>query len=243
MDGIKKIFTDYVEYLDEIRRAVYQLTIIFILVFILGFFLTTPLVHFFVQFLSIKNVTLTTTSPFQLVDLAMNVGIFFALIVTLPLCVYKIYSFVRSGLLPSERRMFLWLLPIVLILFIVGFTYGFVALYYALKLIADVNIGLGVVNLWDISQFISQIVLTSTFLGVIFEFPIVVTVCIRLGLVNVNFLKSKRRHAWVAIFILVSLLPPTDGLSLVVMSVPLIVIYEVTIIVNRNKKYILLSEK
>lgn len=232
MDGIKKYIAEYGDYLDDIRKRLYRLVIIFALAFGVGFFLTTPLLRILIRFLKITDVTITTTSPFQIVNLAMNVGLFFAIIVTLPLIVFQVYSFLRAGLLKRERKFFFTLLPIGFLLFVTGFTYGFMTLYFALQLIAKVNISLGVVNLWDIGQYISQMVLTSTLLGVIFQFPIVITFLIRLSVVSVEFLRSKRRHAIVAIFIFVSLLPPTDGLSLVIMSLPLIAIYELTIAFN-----------
>lgn len=236
MNEFKKYIEKYTEYLEDIRKRLYKLVIIFVLAFGVGFFLTTSFLRFFLRLLKIKDVVITTTSPFQTIDLAMSVGVFFAIIVVLPILVYQTYSFLRSALTIQEKKFFLVLLPIGLVLFVTGFIYGFVVLYYALKLIAEVNIGLGVVNLWDISRFISQMVLTSTLLGVLFQFPIVITFLIKLKVLSTNFLKSKRRHAVVAIFVFVSLLPPTDGLSLIVMSLPLVLIYELTIFFNSLKR-------
>ncbi len=235
MSTFKKYLKEYGEYLEDIRKRLYRLVIVFITVFILGFFLTTPFLKFFIGILKIKSVSIVTTSPFQMVDLAMNVGLFFAVIITFPLIVYQTYSFLKSGLVKQERKFFFILLPIGLALFLIGFSYGFVVLYFALKVIAEINIGLGIVNLWDISRFISQIFLTSALLGVIFQFPVVITFLIKMNMVGTTFLKTKRRHAFTLIFVFVSLLPPTDGLSLIIMSLPLILIYEITIFFNSLK--------
>ncbi len=236
MDELKRYVTEYGEYLEDVRMRLYRLVILFIIVFCVGFFFTTPFLKFFIRFLKIEDVVITTTSPFQIVDLAMSIGVFSAIIVTLPVLVFQVYSFLSSGLLSNEKKFFIKLLPVGLLLFITGFSYGFATLYFALKIIAKVNVSLGVVNLWDISRFISQMVLTSALLGVIFQFPIVITFMIKMNILNVDFLKSKRRQAVVAIFVFVSLLPPTDGLSLVVMSLPLVAIYELTILVNSYSK-------
>ncbi len=237
MDEIKKYTTEYVEYLEDIRQRVYRLIVIFLAFFAIGFFLTTPLLKIFINLLQIKDVKIITTSPFQTIDLAMSVGISFAIIAILPLVIFQIYSFLKSGLLQKERRFFFMLLPISLLLFVIGFSYGFATLYYALQVIANINLTLGVINLWDISKFISQIVLTSALLGTIFQFPIVLTFLMNIGVMSIKILESKRRHAVVAIFIFVSLLPPTDGLSLIIMSLPLIAIYELTIFFNSYRKY------
>ena len=185
--------------------------------------------------MNIEDVTLVTTSPFQLIELAMSMGFFLACSVVVPVFIYNLYSFIRPALLPKERNMFALSLPIGVILFIIGFLYGAGMLYYGIKLIAQTNINLGVVNYWDINTFISQIVLTSSLLGLLFLFPLVITFLIKLKVISVNFLKSKRRHAVVVIFIVVSLLPPTDGLSLILMAVPLMLIFEITVLLNRKK--------
>jgi sec-independent protein translocase protein TatC len=81
-------------------------------------------------------------------------------------------------------------------------------------------------------MFLSQIISTAILLGILFQFPIVFTFVIRLGVVDVNFLKEKRRFSVLIIFIFTSLLPPTDGLSLIAMALPLILLYELTIYAN-----------
>ena len=166
----------------------------------------------------------------------MSSGFFLASVITTPFFVYHLYAFLSPGLLPKERKLFISLIPLSLVLFFIGFSYGFATMYYATQSIAQLNVSLGVVNYWDISKFVSEIVLTSSLLGIIFEFPIVITFLIKIGVTGVEFLRSKRRHAVVAIFILVSLLPPTDGLSLLLMALPMVVIYELTILVNSKMR-------
>lgn len=183
-----------------------------------------------------EGVTIVTTSPFQLIDLAMSAGFFLGCVVIVPIFIYYLYRFIRPGLLPRERRVFMLSLPVSLGLFILGFLYSCVMLYFAVNLVAQVNVSLGVVNYWDIGLFVSQMVLTSSLLGVLFVYPIIITFLIKLRLLTVEFLVSKRRHAIVGIFVLVSLLPPTDGLSLILMSAPLVLIFELTILCNRKNR-------
>ena len=235
MSNFNRVLNKYGIYLEELRRKVLVLTKIFAVVFVFGFIGTSPLLKIVLRHVNIEDVTLVTTSPFQLIELAMSMGFFLACSVVVPVFIYNLYSFIRPALLPKERNMFALSLPIGVILFIIGFLYGAGMLYYGIKLIAQTNINLGVVNYWDINTFISQIVLTSSLLGLLFLFPLVITFLIKLKVISVNFLKSKRRHAVVVIFIVVSLLPPTDGLSLILMAAPLILIFEITVLFNRRK--------
>lgn len=234
MDNFQQSISKYGVYFEELRKRLFTLTKIFVIIFAVGFFTTSPVIKYMIAHLDIEGVTIVTTSPFQLIELAMSIGFFFACIITIPIFIYHLYSFLKPGLLPSERKIFVLSLPFGLLLFLFGFFYGVGMLYYGIKLIAKLNVSLGVANYWDISTFISQIVLTSSLLGLLFIFPIVIRFLIRLGIMSVQFLKSKRKHAIVIIFILVSLLPPTDGLSLILMAVPLLLIFELTILFNRN---------
>ncbi len=77
--------------------------------------------------------------------------------------------------------------------------------------------------------------ITSALLGLVFQIPIVITLLIRMDIVSVSFLKSKRRLVILLLCILVSLLPPTDGLSLIAMALPLYFLYELTILINLKK--------
>ena len=235
MNNLQKSFATYAVYFEDLRRRIFFLIKIFVIVFVFGFFATSPAIKFILNYINTDDITITTTSPFQLVNLAMSIGFFFACVVIVPILVFHLYSFLKPGLLKKERRIFFLSLPISLGLFILGFSYSAGMLYYAIQLVAKVNITLGIVNYWDISLFISQIVMTSSLLGLLFIFPLFITIFIRLGFFTVDFLKSKRRHAVAIIFIIVSLLPPTDGVSLILMAAPLMLIFELTVLFNRNK--------
>lgn len=229
MDGFVAYVQKYAVYFEEIRKRVYRLVVIFAVTWVAGFFAANAFIKFLIEFLHIRDVTIVATSPFQLINLSMDIAFFLATLVTLPLCVYQTYTFLRSGLLPPERKVFLRLIPLAAVLFIFGFGYGLVAMYSALQFIASVNVELGVANLWNITQFISQIVITATLMGVLFEFPLVLTFLMRIGVLRVEFLREKRRHAVVVILIAVALLAPFDAVTFLVMSAPLLLMYEATI--------------
>lgn len=232
MNGIKKKLSDYYQYLEDIRRRLYNLVIVFIIFFVIGFFSSGQILRLIVSFFKLENAAIITTSPFQFLDLAMSVGIYTGIIICLPLFIYHLYGFLRDCLNRKEKKFFFVLLLIGLILFLMGVAYSFAILYSILDAIAAINLSLGIRNLWDINKFLSQIILTSALLGLIFQFPIVLTFLIKIGFIAPKFLREKRRHAIAAMFIFTSLLPPTDGLSLIIMVLPLIALYEITIMAN-----------
>jgi sec-independent protein translocase protein TatC len=91
-------------------------------------------------------------------------------------------------------------------------------------------------NMWDINSFLSQILFTSLLLGVILQFPIVMTMLVRFGIIPHAVMAKQRRIAYAIILIIDILLPPTDLLSMVLIFIPLAFIYELTLSLNKRVK-------
>ena len=212
--------------------------VLFVVFFVGGFFSAGVILKTVLSFVKLEEVVIATTSPFQYVTVAMDVGFFLAIMASVPYIIYSLYVFIIPALTRSERKSLLKSIPISFSLFIVGFSYGFFILYYSLGLLAAINISLGIANIWNISQFLSQIFITAALLGLVFEFPLLLTLFIKLGITTPQTLKNKRRIAYFCIFCITALLPPTDVLSLVAMVLPLVLLYEATILLNNGKNYV-----
>lgn len=207
----------------------------FAVCFVVGFMSAGVILKKIVGFVAIDDVVLAASSPFQFVEIAMNIGFFMAILVTTPYAVYSLYVFILPALTKSEKKELLKSVPMSVCLFIFGFFYGFFILYYALGMLASLNTSLGIANFWNIGQFLSQMLTTAALLGLVFEFPVVLTLLIKFGIITPKTLKDHRRIAYFLLLFLVVLLPPTDGLSLLAMVVPLVLLYEVTIVLNTKK--------
>lgn len=238
MEEFRTSIKKFLPYLEDLRERFYSSTMIILGMFFVGFFSSGIIVKQFILRFDMTNVVLATTSPFQFANVAMDIGIFCALLIALPLSMYHFFSFAHSALTKQEMRKFLVAIPISFLLFVLGFSYGFFILFYSFEVLARVNESLGIQNIWDISLFMSQIFITSTLLGIIFQLPLVASLFIRMGILSVNLLKEQRRVVILLLFILVSLLPPTDGLSLIAMALPQYLLYEATILINLKSKHV-----
>lgn len=238
LDDIGERVQEYLPYLEEIRRRLYRGVLLFCALFLTGFFSTSFIVKHALLLMHVQGVTIATTSPFQFADLAMDCGFFIASVVIFPYVTYTLFSFISPGLTRREKRKIFLLVPVSIILFALGFIYGVGIFYYGLTFLAQININVGIVNIWDISMFVSQIFLTASLLGILFEFPVALTFLMHLGIIKPELLRDKRKVAIAAIFIFVALLPPTDGISLILMSVPLVGLYEMTLLLNNKKHYV-----
>ena len=234
---LKQKFTEYFYYIDDIRRKLIYLIIYFGIFFVAGFFFTDRIVSWIINVTAERGITIVTTSPFHLVNLAMSVGMFIAISFSIPFAIYLIYGFLKEALSKTEKKYFFILLPISFILFLAGFTYGAVILYFYLDIIVNLSGHFGVQNYWDVSSFLSQMISAALWIGLVFQFPVVLTFLIRIGSVDVGFLRKNRKYAIAIIFIFVGFLPPPDIFSTFIEAAPLLVLYEITIIINSIINY------
>jgi sec-independent protein translocase protein TatC len=234
-EELNKKIEKFLPFLEDLRYRLYRGVILFVVFFFVGFLSTRIILKKLLDIVHIDQVTIATSSPFQFIDIAMNFGFFLAIIVCIPYIIYSFYSFTIPALTKSEKIKLLKSIPISIGLFIVGFFYGFFILYYALGILASININLGIANFWNIAQFLSQIFVTSALLGLVFEFPLLLTLLIKFEIISIKNLKDKRRVAYFLMLALTALLPPTDGLSLIAMALPLVLLYEITIMLNNKK--------
>lgn len=232
LEKLSENFSGYLEYFENLRRRLFSIAVTFFIFFMAGFFGAGHIMRFIVNIFNLNSATIVTTSPFQFLGLATNIGLYTGIIFSIPIFLYHAYDFLKDGLNRNEKKLFFILLPVGFVLFIFGFSYCFTILYFYLNTASAINVSFGLQNVWDISSFMSQVILASVVLGLVFQFPIVLTFLIRVGLLDVNTLKKKRFIAYSVIFIFVGFLPPPDIFSTIVQAAPLILIYQVTLWVN-----------
>lgn len=238
MEQFKKNIEKFLPFLEDLQFRLYRGVILFAATFGVGFLSAGVILKKLLNFVQIEQVVIATSSPFQFADIAMDVGFFLAIIVSAPYIVYSLYAFTAPALTKQEKRALFKTIPVSIGLFVVGFVYGFSILYYALGMLAAINSGLGIANFWNIGQFLSQVLVTSALLGFVFEFPLVLSLLIKLGIITPTMLRNNRRIAYFLVICLTSLLPPTDGVSLIAMALPLVLLYEATIFLNRKHTYV-----
>jgi sec-independent protein translocase protein TatC len=164
----------------------------------------------------------------------MKIAFFASLILTSPFILYQIWKFVAPGLLPKERK---YVVPFVLsssLLFIAGVLFGyFVALPPAFKFFVSFN-NQYLQALLSFKDYLSLFVTFLLGFGISFELPIFIFFLTKLGVVNPRLLSQQRRYAILIIFIVAAILTPSpDALSQILMAIPLLFLYEVSIFVSK----------
>jgi len=182
---------------------------------------------------------LTKPYPKQLVFLSpaegfmvtLKVSLFAGVILALPVIFYQLWQFVAPGLLEKERKY----VPLVVVTATVSFVLGS-AFAYLVMIPLALRFFLGfesstLVATIRVNEYLGFVTNMMLVFGIVFEMPLLSFFLARFGLLTPRFLRSKRPYSVVAILTIAAILTPPDVLSQILLAAPMMVLYEVSIIV------------
>src|SRR5919204_817101 len=174
-----------------------------------------------------KPLTLGVAEPFTT---TFTLSAYAAILISLPVVLYQLYAFILPAFTPRERRVALPLMLMIPFLFIAGVVFGYyVVLPAALKFLLNFNSDQfnTQIRARDYYSFVS---LSLVSIGVLFQVPVGVLALTRLGVVSPRQLRKNRRYAILAIAVLAALLPGVDPVSMLIEMLPLVLLYELSIL-------------
>lgn len=153
------------------------------------------------------------------------------LVLGFPYIIFEIWRFIVPALYEKEKRAFRAAFSLSSVLFYFGVLVGFfIVLPVCLQFFVNYQVSTSVENTISLSSYMSMFNTMVILLGLVFEFPVVILALSRLGIVGKSFLKKGRKYAAIIILILAALITPSDPFSMLVLSLPLYLLYELTII-------------
>ncbi len=172
-----------------------------------------------------------TLGPAEAFYTTLTNAAYAALLISLPVILYQVYAFILPAFSPGERRVALPLMLLAPLLFVGGVLFAyFVVLPPAISFLLGFNADEFETAL-RAREYYSFAALTLISLGLLFQVPIAVLAATRLGVVTPDGLRRGRRYAILAIAVLAALLPTVDPVTMLLEMVPLIVLYELSILV------------
>jgi sec-independent protein translocase protein TatC len=154
------------------------------------------------------------------------------IILGLPVITYQLWKFVAPGLYGSEIKFILPIIIFTYVSFLCGILFAyFVIIPFSLNFFTSMGYG-DVENNISINYYFSFITWLMMGAGIIFEMPIVSFILSSVGILTPKFLRKYRRHAIVGIMILSAFITPPDPVSMLIMTGPLMVLYEISIAVS-----------
>ncbi len=225
----------FLDHLEEMRWRIMK-CLITIVLFAIGSFIYSD---FFIEMLLLPAKTLMGDMTIQvlkvqgLLFLKFKVAFVMGLALSIPVIAYQFWAFVAPGLFPNERKWGPALVISVTFFFLVGISFAyFIIIPFALKFL----IAIGTENIQKnisieyYTKFVIQLIMAS---GIVFQMPILSFMLTKMGLVSHTFLRKYWRFAVLISMILAAFITPPDPISMIMMGIPLLFLYEISIYVSK----------
>lgn len=222
-----------VEHLDELRTRIIVCLLVFGVALALCFWQDELLLEIASGPLPSDHEKLLTFGVVEPFTTTLTVATYGALILSLPILLYQAYAYVLPAFSERERRVVLPFLIFVPVLFAIGVAFAyFVVMPAAVKFLLGFNdTQFNVqVRARDYYSFFGTTMLVG---GLVFQLPLGILAATRLGIVKVEQLSRNRRYAYLAIALLAAALPGVDPISMLIEMVPLLLLYELSILIAR----------
>ncbi len=160
-------------------------------------------------------------------------------ILALPVITYQMAKFITPGLYKNEKKFMFPLVFFSYISFIIGVVFAYMVIIpFSLQFFSSLGMS-DIQNNYSINYYFSFITWLMLGSGIIFELPVVVFILSIIGILTPPFMRHYRRHALIVIMLISAFITPPDPVSLLFMSIPLVLLYELSIgvswMVNKRK--------
>jgi sec-independent protein translocase protein TatC len=183
------------------------------------------------------------SKPFQIINIKMAgqfsthimVSLVVGLIAAFPFVFWEIWRFIKPALYSNEKKHARGAVFFSSALFLLGVLFGYyIIVPLSLDFLGTYNVSSQVLNQINLDSYISTFTSVVLASGVVFELPILIYFLSKAGLVSPEFLRKYRKHALVIILVIAAIITPPDIFSQILVSLPLIILYEVGIIISKR---------
>ncbi len=223
-----------VDHLEELRwrilKSLGSILLMSVLTFNFANFLVDILIKPASQINSDLNLQVLTIQGMFL--LKWNLAIIGGIILSLPVITVQVWKFLSPGLYDKEKKILIPLILTAFICFILGGVFAYMVIlpfsldFFASMITADIQ------NNFSINYYFSFVLSLMIGAGLIFELPVASFLFSSIGLINPEFLKTYRREAIAITVVLSAIITPPDPISLIIMSIPMLILYEISIAVS-----------
>jgi len=157
------------------------------------------------------------------------------LILAFPYAFWEIWRFIKPGLYPKERNAARGATFYVSFLFMIGVLFGyFIVTPVSINFLSNYQLDPSIQNEFDIVSYILTVITLILACGILFQLPIVIYFLTRAGLVTPQLMRTYRKHAIIVILVLGAMITPPDPFSQILVAVPLLGLYQISILISKR---------
>jgi len=165
----------------------------------------------------------------------MYISIIAGIILTIPYIIWEIWSFIKPALYQNERKYTNYAVISSSLLFIIGILFSyFLIVPLTVNFLGTYHVSEFVQNQVSLKSYVNTVVSVTFAVGIVFELPIFMYFFTKVGLVTPSFLKKNRKYMLVICLILSAIITPPDVFSQVLVCIPLIGLYEISILISKR---------
>ena len=225
----------FLEHLEEMRwRIIYSLIGIVIGTIIAWIFIDQLVDVVLLKPARDSGAQLQNLRPFGQLFLFVEVAIIVGVVISIPNIFYQLWKFISPALKQNEKKYILSIVIFSSVCFLAGIAFAyFIMLPMALKFAEQFGSS-SIKNQFSIDEYMNIIISVMLAAGVVFELPMVSFFLTKLGILTPAFMKKYRKYAIVIIMFLAAILTPgTDPVSQIILAIPLVLLYEISILISK----------
>ena len=218
-------------HLTELRNRVAVCIVCLVAAFLVCLNYAPDLVEFLTDMGKAYGYQYIYVAPQELLMQHFSISLLASVCITFPVLLYQIWAFVRPGLKKKENLVFVLAVTFGLLCFLVGVYFAYrIMLPFMLEFLIGVSAGTEIAASITVANYITFLLTMFMIFGIVFELPVLSVMLTQLGLVKVEWMKKGRRFVIVIIFFVAAVITPPDIVSQIMVAVPMIGLYELSVI-------------
>lgn len=162
----------------------------------------------------------------------MSMSLYIGLLLSSPFIIYELFKYVSPALYENEKKYSFRVISAIYSLFLIGLVVSYFLLFpISCRFLASYSVSEHVKTMVTLDSYISTFVSLTLLMGLVFQLPVISFFLSKMGIIEQSIMVEYRKHAFVLILIIASIITPPDVMTLILVSLPLYVLYEMSIIV------------
>jgi sec-independent protein translocase protein TatC len=239
-EGLMSLF----EHIGELRKRIIVIMIVLVVGLAIGLFLANPAYKYLMAQEPVNHMKFHAFSLWDGIGLYMKFALVIGLVPIIPFAFYQLWAFVKPGLGSREQKATLRYIPFALLMFLIGLSFSyFVVFPLAFKFTTEVTKHLGLEETYGVTQYFTFLFNIVIPISLLFELPIVIMFLTKLRILNPLRLRKMRRFAYLLMVFIGVIITPPDFISDLLVALPLILLYELSVFLSASIYRKQLAEK